>query len=94
MMVAYWGTINSAASIVSMPIVIWCGTHLGKRRTLLLGQGMIILGSALSWFMFNPNHPYLQFALAFFLAPAYLSVWVLLSAMLADVTDVDELELV
>lgn len=86
------GTIMSVASIVAVPIVARLGRTLGKRRTIMLGIVLSLVGFLLSWFTFTPQHPYWQVIPALFYATGLTAVWVLGGAILADICDLDELK--
>jgi len=92
MMYGLFTAVSAGVGAVSTPAMIWCAKHLGKKITLLIGQIIIVSGFAMSWFLFNPSYPYLQLVLAVMLAPTFASIWTLLSSMLADVTDIDEVD--
>jgi len=85
------GTLYATISILATPLVAWLGTHFGKVRVLLWAQGTLICGSLLSWFLYTPANPYLSLICMGLMSPAMACVWILLSSMLADVCDYDEL---
>jgi GPH family glycoside/pentoside/hexuronide:cation symporter len=86
------GCVQGLAGLAATPFVAWLGTRLGKVRTLLWAQGLLMLSSLLSWVLFRPACPYLSLGCVILLAPAMACVWILLGSMLADSCDYDELQ--
>jgi len=70
----------------------WLRTGIGKRNTLLIAIPISIVGYALKWVGYNPQHPYLLLIAAPFIAFGLGSVFTIISSMLADVCDLDELD--
>ncbi len=84
------GSCYQVTSILTVPLVSWLGTRLGKRRALMGILSLGILGSLSSWFLLTPASPYLQIISLFFTAPAIGGLWILAPSMIADVCDDDE----
>lgn len=84
------GSCYQITALLTVPVVSWLGTRLGKRRTLMAILSLGVLGSLSSWFTFTPAMPYLQIASLFFSAPAITGLWILAPAMIADVCDYDD----
>jgi GPH family glycoside/pentoside/hexuronide:cation symporter len=89
---AYSGTIAGFASMFGVALVTWLGNRLGKRHVVILGQSVVVVGSLCSWFLFSPQYPWLQLVLAPLLSLGNLTVWLLLFVMVAEATDLDELQ--
>lgn len=86
------GTVLGIMGIISAPIISFAGTRIGKKTTMLIGQGMVIISSIATWFLYTPKYPYLQvvyFVIAF---PGMSCIWILGSSMTADICDIDELK--
>ena len=66
-------------------------TKIGKRNTFLITISISIIGYALKWIGYNPTHPYLLLVAAPFIAFGLGSLFTLVSSMVADVCDFDEL---
>ncbi|MFA6185760.1 MAG: MFS transporter [Phycisphaerae bacterium] len=77
--------------LVLTPLVAFMGTHLGKKKTLLIGLGTVAISFPLSWFFYTPACPYLQLICLGMASVGLSCVWVLSGAMIADVCDIDEL---
>jgi GPH family glycoside/pentoside/hexuronide:cation symporter len=84
------GSCYQVTALLTVPLVVWLGTRLGKKRALMAILSLGILGSLSSWFTFTPAMPYLQIASLFFSAPAITGLWILAPAMIADVCDYDD----
>ncbi len=84
------GSCYQVTALLTVPVVSWLGTRLGKRRALMAILSLGVLGSLSSWFTFTPEMPYLQIASLFFSAPAITGLWILAPAMIADVCDYDD----
>lgn len=76
---------------LSVPLVNWCSRIYGKKKTLMGGLSIVILGMLFSWLYFTPNNPYLQLIFGIIVSPGMTCAWVILPALIADVCDLDEL---
>ncbi len=83
------GSCYQVTALLTVPVVSWLGTRLGKRHALMAILSLGVVGSLSSWFTFTPAMPYLQIASLFFSAPAITGLWILAPAMIADVCDYD-----
>lgn len=84
------GSCYQVTALLTVPVVSWLGTRMGKRKALMAILSLGIVGSLSSWLTFNPAMPYLQIASLFFSAPAITGLWILAPAMIADVCDFDD----
>lgn len=87
----YTGTLGIILAFISLPLVNWACRKLQKHRALRFALIWMAIGTALKWFLINPDHPYWQLALPFFFSIGISSVYTILPTMMADVTDIDEL---
>ncbi len=89
-----WNGTTAALSsfLVIFPLITWIATRLGKRNTLLITIPLSIVGYAMKWWGYNPEHPYLLLFSAPFIAFSLGSIFTVVTSMLADVCDLDELE--
>lgn len=87
-----YGTITAACSLVVIPMAGWVATKIGKRETFLLTMGLSLVGYLLKWFGYNPNYPSLLLIACPFVACGIGSLFTLMSSMVADVCDYDELD--
>lgn len=87
----YASTLGIVLAFLSLPLVNWACRRIQKHRALRFAIIWMSIGAALKWFLFNPEHPYWQLALPFFFSIGISSVFTILPTMMADVTDIDEL---
>lgn len=80
-----------ALSFATLPLVNWACRRFQKHTTLRFAIIWMSIGCLLKWWCMNPRYPELQYILPFFFSVGISSVSVVLSTMMADVTDVDEL---
>jgi GPH family glycoside/pentoside/hexuronide:cation symporter len=88
----WFGMITSIATLAVIPLTGFIATKIGKRRTFLITISLSIVGYALKWFGYNPEHPYWLIAAAPFVAFGTGSLFTLMGSMIADVCDYDELQ--
>ena len=88
----FYGTVYGIISMASVFLINYLGRHWEKKQTLCAGLILTLIGALLSWFVFNPNLPYLQLLHALVSAPGMTCLWLLTAVMIADVCDVDELK--
>jgi len=89
---AYVGTLGVVVSILALPMVNWGCRHFQKHRALRYAILWMSIGAASKWILFSPENPYLQLALPFFFSIGISAVFTILPTMMADVTDIDELQ--
>lgn len=88
-----YGTYFTAVSICTLaviPLTGWIATRLGKRETFLLTISLSLIGYALKWFCYSPDHPYLLLVSCPFIAFGTGSLFTLMASMVSDVCDFDE----
>ena len=91
-LLGWFGMLTSVATLAVIPLTGWIATRIGKRKTFLITISLSIIGYALKWFCYSPDHPYLLLAAAPFIAFGLGSLFTLMGSMVADVCDYDELE--
>ncbi len=77
---------------LSLPLINWGCRKFQKHRVLGFAIVWMAIGTALKWWAMNPEHPEYQFILPFFFSVGIGSVYTVLPTMMADVTDMDELQ--
>lgn len=91
-LLGWFGTASALSSfLIVIPLIAWIGTKIGKRNTLLITIPISIVGYALKWVGYNPEHPYLLLVAAPLISFGLGSIFTIVSSMLADVCDLDEL---
>jgi len=92
-LLGWFGTVTALSNFLFViPLITWIATKIGKRNTFLITIPLSIVGYALKWIGYNPQHPYLLLIAAPFIAFGLGSVFTIVSSMLADVCDLDELQ--
>jgi len=88
----YSGTIGAISTFIVITIITWLGTRIGKRHAFFVAIGISMVGYALKWFCYNPDHPWLLLLPAPLMAFGLGGLFTLMGSMIADVVDVDELK--
>ncbi len=87
-----FGTLSSICTLCAISFTAWISSKIGKRKTFLLTMALAIIGYALKWVGYNPQHPYLLLIAAPFLAFHLGALFTIVPSMVADVCDLDELQ--
>jgi len=91
-LLGFYGTFSAICTLGVISLTAWLSGKLGKRNTFFVTIPLSILGYALKWVGYNQNYPYLLFIAAPFIVFGLGSLFTLMSSMVADVCDVDELK--
>ena len=91
-LLGWFGSLSSVCTFCVIFLATWLSTKIGKRNTFLITISISIIGYALKWIGYNPAHPYLLLVAAPFIAFGLGSLFTLVSSMVADVCDLDELQ--
>lgn len=86
-----YGTFSAICTLGVIRLTTWLSTKMGKRNTFFITIPLSIIGYALKWLGYNPEHPYLLLVAAPFITFGLGSLFTLVSSMVADVCDLDEL---
>jgi len=87
----WFGTLTAVATLGVISLTGWIATRIGKRKTFLLTISLSLVGYALKWVGYNPEHPYWLLCATPFVAFGTGSLFTLMGSMIADVCDYDEL---
>lgn len=79
------------AGIALVPIIAHIAARMGKRKTLIGGLTLVVIGYASSWWLYTPINPWLQMIPLALAAPGLSCMWIIASSMIADICDMDEL---
>lgn len=90
-LLGWFGTASSLCTLVAISLTTWISSKLGKRKTFLIAMSLAIIGYALKWVGYNPQHPYLLMIAVPFLAFHLGALFTMVPSMVADVCDLDEL---
>jgi GPH family glycoside/pentoside/hexuronide:cation symporter len=85
------GTLAGILVILAIPVVTWMCNRFQKHNALRIALFLTTTGCILNWFCYVPGHPNLQFMLPFFYSLGISSTYTVLGTLMADVTDIDEL---
>jgi GPH family glycoside/pentoside/hexuronide:cation symporter len=91
-LLGWYGTFSSICTMGAIYVTTWLSSKVGKRNTFFITIPLSIIGYALKWIGYNPNYPYLLLIAAPFIAFGLGSLFTLMSSMVADVCDLDELK--
>jgi len=91
-LLGWFGSITSICTFCVIFLTTWISTRIGKRNTFFITISLSIIGYALKWIGYSPEHPYLLLIAAPFIAFGLGSLFTLVNSMVADVCDLDELE--
>ena len=92
LLLGFYGTFCAICTMGVIWLTTWLSRKLGKRNTFFITIPISIVGYALKWIGYNPDHPYLLFIAAPFIVFGLGSLFTLMSSMVADVCDFDELQ--
>lgn len=87
-----FGTISTISTLAAIAGVTWISSKIGKRKTFIIATSIMMFGSLLKWFCYDPMVPWLVVIPAPFIAIGMGALFTLMGSMIADVCDLDELE--
>lgn len=85
------GLSNMALGLGGIPIFAMIARRMGKRRAMAVVQVSAVAVFLSSWFLYNPEMPWLQPAASGLIALTQAGFWMVYSSIGADVVDFDEL---
>ncbi|MCM8770264.1 MAG: MFS transporter [Candidatus Omnitrophica bacterium] len=91
-LLGFYGTFSALCTLGVVSLIPGISRKVGKRNTFFITIPISIVGYALKWIGYNPRYPYLLFIAAPFITFGLGSLFTLMSSMVADVCDVDELQ--
>ena len=91
-LLGWYGTFSAICTMGVIYLTTWLSSKIGKRNTFFITIPLSIIGYALKWIGYNPDHPYLLLIAAPFIAFGLGSLFTLMGSMVADVCDLDELK--
>lgn len=90
--IGLFGTTLSLCTFGAIAIVAWMATRIGKKSAFIASTSIATLGYILKYFCYRPEAPWMLFIPAPLIAFGLGGLFITVSAMIADVCDVDELE--
>ena len=91
-LMGWFGMLTSVFTLGVIPLTGWIATRIGKRKTFLITTSVSLVGYALKWFGYSPDHPYWLLFAAPLVAFGLGSLFTLMGSMISDVCDYDELK--
>lgn len=85
------GTAWQIASILFIPLVTLCATRFSKKSALIVFLCGALFGNVIKWVCYTPTYPLLSLLPSVFVAMGFCALWVLVSSMIADACDFEEL---
>jgi GPH family glycoside/pentoside/hexuronide:cation symporter len=85
------GTLWAAVGLLGVFPMTWLSKHFGKRTTVVVAFGIMILGNLSKIVCYSPTHPWLTFIPTICLSLGMVFSFTLVNSMIADVCDEDEL---
>lgn len=92
LMVAVVGTLGAVVSYFSMFLISAVSTRTGKKTAMMLGLILALSGIIGSWFAMDPRWPMMQLLTTVIACMGLQGCWLMVSSMVADVCDEDELK--
>lgn len=88
----YANTFTAAFTFVVIYFVSWLSTKVGKRKAFYISTFISAIGYSMKWFFYHPDYPLLILVPAPLMAFGLGALFTLMSSMIADVCDMDELK--
>jgi len=85
------GTAWQASSILFIPLITICATRFSKKSALIVFLCGALFGNLIKWVCYTPTYPLLSLLPSVFVAMGFCALWVLVSSMIADACDFEEL---
>jgi len=92
LMVGIAGALGAVVSYLSMFLITAVSVHTGKKTGMILGLSLALLGVAVSWFAMDPRWPMAQLISTVIACMGLQGCWLMVSSMVADICDEDELK--
>jgi Na+/melibiose symporter-like transporter len=90
--VAVSGTLGAVVSYFSMFLITAVSVRTGKKTAMFLGLGLALIGVVGAWFSMDPRWPLAQLLTTVMACMGLQGCWLMVSSMVADVCDEDELK--
>ena len=88
----WFGSLTALCTVAVIPLTAKIAERLGKRETFMVTISLSIIGYAMKWIGYNPEHPYWLLASCPLVACGTGSLFTLMGSMVSDVCDYDELQ--
>jgi len=84
------GAVGMAVEFLGLFVETKLGLWIGKRNAFIVCLAIFGLAPMSSWYLFTPEHPWLQLVMGLFISPCVVGLVMFPWAMIADVIDIDE----
>jgi len=85
------GSVGTLFALIALPVMKRIADRFEKHRAIALGVSLMAIGSLANWWLLTPENPYLQLITPLFFAFGISGFYSIMGALVADITDVDEL---
>jgi GPH family glycoside/pentoside/hexuronide:cation symporter len=92
LLVAVAGTLGAIVSYLSMFLITAVSVRTGKKTAMFLGLGFALIGVLGAWFAMDPRWPLAQLWTTVISCMGLQGCWLMVSSMVADICDEDELK--
>lgn len=92
LLVAVAGSLSAVVSYLSMFLITTVSTRTGKKTGMFLGLTLALAGASGAWFALDPRWPMAQLLTTVIGCMGLQGCWLMVSSMVADVCDEDELK--
>jgi len=92
LMLGIGGTLGALVSYLSMFLISAVSTRTGKKTGMILGLCLALCGIVGAWFAMDPRWPMAQLLTTIVASMGLQGCWLMVSSMVADVCDEDELK--
>ena len=86
------GTLMGLTSYISLPTMTWLSEKTDKKTTVIICLIIALFGVLTTWFSLTPKYPYMQLITGIITNFGLMGCWLLMSSMVADICDQDELK--
>ncbi len=87
-----FGSLTAALTLLVIPMTAWLASRLGKQRAFLITISLSVVGYAMMWIGYDPDHPRRLLWSCPLVAFGTGSLFTLMGSMISDVCDYDELQ--
>lgn len=85
-------TYHLMGGILASPVISFVAARIGKKKMLMLGLAIAMVGAGTKFYTYHQDWPFLQLISLGLMSPGLACLWILMSSMVADICDEDELE--
>jgi glycoside/pentoside/hexuronide:cation symporter, GPH family len=85
-------TAEMTAAVASIPLFTWLSLRFGKLTALKVNAGIVVCAGLSRFVLVDPAHPWGMVINAAITGPGGTGVWIILSSLVADICDEDELK--